>query len=198
MVPVLWIVCASSCINFFLYGPLQVAISTWVALRHWPVSLLGLVFAAFGGGGASGALLQGTLPRLRSPLLTWSPAVLLAITWLTLWRLLDVEWAVAPIIFAVGIMSGWITTIMLRAIYRIIPAIDLTPVFSLIFFGSALGQVASLDSTGVVLSHIGIPRLMAGAGIGLLGVGIATLIMGLRMERRQENPGSQKVTTDGA
>lgn len=198
VITVLWILCASACINFFLYGPLQVAISTWIDLQHWPVSLLGLTFAAFGAGGAVGALLQGTLRRLRSPFLVWSPAILLAIAWLTLWQFLDVEWALAPIIFAVGIMSGWVTTIMLRAIYRAIPATDLTSVFSLIFFGSALGQVASLDSAGVVLSHTGIPRLMAVAGGGLLCVGIATFIMGPRTERRQGEPGNQMATPDGA
>lgn len=198
VIPVLWIVCASACINFFLYGPLQVAISTWIDLQHWPVSLLGLAFAAFGAGGSAGALLQGTLLRLRSLFLIWSPAILLAIAWLTLWQLLAVEWALTPVIFAVGIMSGWITTIMLRTIYRATPATDLTPVFSLIFFGSALGQVASLDSTGVVLSHTSIPRLMAVAGGGLFCVGIATFIMGPRMERRQEKPGNQMATPDDA
>ncbi len=185
VVPVLWMVCASAFINLFLYGPLQVGMSTWIDLHHWPVTLLGVVLAAFGAGGALGASLQGIFLGLRSPFVTWSPTVILALSWLVLYPVLDVAWALPLVIFVAGIMTGWVTTIMLRAIYRLIPSSALTSVFSVIFLGSALGQVVSLDSTGVVLSHTGIPQLMAGAGGGLLCVGIAAFVLGVRMDQRE-------------
>ncbi len=186
--PVLWIVCASALINLLLYGPLQVGLSSWIDLRHWPVSLLGAIFAAFGAGGAAGATLQGILLRLRSPIVTWSPAILLGIGWLALRQVLETAWAIPLLVFAVGIMTGWITTIMLRAIYRLVPATALTSVFSLIFFGSALSQVISLSGTGIMLSRLGIPQLMVTAGYGLLCVGIASFILGVTMERRGAKP----------
>ncbi len=181
VLPVLWIVLTSFGMNLLLYGPLQVGMSTWIEFHHWPVSLLGVVLAAFGAGGVAGALLQGLLLHLRSPFVTWSPAVLPALAWLALWPVLDEDWALPPVVFVVGIMTGWVTTIMLRSAYRLVSSSDLTAVFSLIFFGSALGQVISLNGTGLVLSHTGLPRLVVGAGGGLLCVGIVTFIFGVRM-----------------
>jgi hypothetical protein len=185
VLPVLWIVVASALLNLLLYGPLQVGMSVWVTHKHWPVVLLGITLAAFSGGGAIGALVQGWWPpRLSSLGVLWSPALLLPVLWGSLWAVMDIQWGIPIALLCIGFMTGWLTTIMLRSIYRRVMSSAQTVVFSLVFFGSALGQTASLNATGLVLAHLAVPVLMAGTGVGLLVVGIATFVMGVRIERR--------------
>jgi MFS family permease len=176
----------SAVLNFALNGPISVGMA-WLAANRFDggSEAYGFILASFGGGALLGAVVAGSVGRVRElGWLTVAGSVVMGIA-VGCIALAEVAWVVMALALAIGLAVGFLNVRIVAWLQARTPEDMIGRVMSLVMIGGVALSPLSMAVSGVLVDVGAASLLFAAAGVLIVVTALAGVAWGVPRHMRE-------------